>query len=69
MTVKAELALVQPFFTTKFPVYVPAAVLAGMLMVKGLLPGMAASVTAVKLFEGDPFQVMLYVVGDPAVAL
>ena len=46
------------FFTVKFPVYVPAAVLAGTVIVIGLA-GNDASVTAAKLLEGDAFQLIL----------
>ena len=58
--VNDEDELTQPFafFTVRLPVYVPAAVLAGTVIVIGLA-GKAALATAAKLFEGDAFQVML----------
>ena len=60
VTVNTEDELTQPvaFFTVRFPVYVPAAVDAGTVIVIGLA-GNAASVTVAKLFAGDAFQVML----------
>ena len=53
-----ELTQLFAFFTVRLPVYVPAAVLAGTLMVIGLA-GNAASVTVTKLLAGEAFQVML----------
>ena len=60
VTVNDEDELTQPFafFTVRFPVYIPAAVLAGTVMVIGLA-GSATLVTVAKLFAGDAFQVML----------
>jgi hypothetical protein len=60
VTVKDDDELAHPlaFFTVRFPVYVPAAVLAGTVIVIALA-GKEASVTVAKLFEGDAFHVML----------
>ena len=70
VTVNAVPMLTQPFafFTVMVPVYVPAAVAAGMLTVIGD-EDKVASVTAAKVLDGVPVQTMLYVVGVPVVAL
>jgi hypothetical protein len=60
VTVKVDVALMHPlaFVTVRFPVYVPAVVLAGMVIVRGLEVS-AAFVTAAKLFDGLAFHAML----------
>ena len=71
VTVNEVEELTQPplvFFTVRLPVYVPKAVPAGTLIMIGLA-GNDALVTATKLFNGDPFQVILYTSGEPKVAL
>ena len=56
------------FLTVNVPVYVPAAVLAGIAILIGLA-GRDAFVTATKVFVGLAFQVILYVVGEFVVAV
>ena len=58
--VKVFPVLIQPFafFTVRVPVYVPANVPAGMLIVKGLT-GKAESVILVKELTGEEFQTIL----------
>jgi hypothetical protein len=70
VTVKVVPVLIHPlaFFTVMVPVYVPATVLAGTEIVMGL-EGKAAFTTATKLLEGEALHVILYVVGNPVVAL
>jgi hypothetical protein len=60
VTVKLDVVLVQElaFLTVRFPVYVPAAVLAGTVIVMGLDVS-DAFVTAAKLFDGLAFHAML----------
>ena len=70
ITVKLVAVDVQPaaFFTVIVPVYVPAAVLAGIAILIGL-PVKAAFETGKKLFVGLELQVMLYEFGEFAGAL
>ena len=70
LTVNVLVQLLHPpaLATVIFPVYKPAGVPAGTLMVMGLA-GNGALVTATKLLAGAAFQVMLYVVGLLVVAL
>ena len=68
--VKFDVVLVQPiaFLTMIVPVYVPAFVLAGTVMLIGLAVRVALF-TAAKLLAGAASQERLYVVGEKVVAL
>ena len=57
-----------PFATVSVPLYVPAAVPAGIAILIGLAFKVAL-VTAAKVFVGEAFQTMLYVVGVCVVAV
>ena len=70
VTVKVVPVQTQPLalVTVIVPVYVPTSVLAGTDNVIGLA-GRAVFVIGTKLFAGNPFQAILYVIGVPEVAL